>query len=76
MVNHAGGWASGVLVHFGSLDFIVTTRGGLEQIRVLVCPARATELYPIVEAFKGMRLRALEDRASRGSGPSTSTTRV
>jgi hypothetical protein len=56
-------------MRFGSLDFIITTGGVLEQIRVPVRPARTTNLDPIVEAFEGMRLRALEDRASVDSGP-------
>jgi hypothetical protein len=66
MANHAGGWAPGALVRFGSLDFI---GGGLEQIRVPVQPAHTTNLNPVVEAFEGMRLRALEDRVSEDSGP-------
>jgi hypothetical protein len=67
--NHAGGWVSGALVRFGSLDFIVTIGGGPEQIRVSVCPVRTSCPDPGVEAFKGMRLRAPEDRASKVSGP-------
>jgi hypothetical protein len=52
MANHAGGWALGVLVHFGSLDFIVTTEGALEQIHVPAQPVRASVLDPIVEDFE------------------------
>jgi hypothetical protein len=52
MANHTGGWAPGALVHFGSQDFIVTTGGGLEQIRVPVRSACTTNRDPIVEAFK------------------------
>jgi hypothetical protein len=51
------------------LRLIVTTEGGLEQIRVSVRPAHAANLDPIVEAFEGMRLRAVEDRAFGFSGP-------
>jgi hypothetical protein len=69
MANHARAWVPGMLVHFGSLDFIVTTGGGLEQIRVPVRPARTTNPDPVVKAFEVMRLRASEDRASRVSGP-------
>jgi hypothetical protein len=69
MAKHAGGWAPGALVRFRSLDFIVTIRGGLEQIRVPVRPARTANLDPVVEAFEGMWLRALEDDAFKDSGP-------
>jgi hypothetical protein len=54
-------------VRFRILDFIVTTEGGLEQVRVPVRPSCTTNLDPIVEAFEGLRLRASEDRASEGS---------
>jgi hypothetical protein len=66
MANHAGGWAPGVLVHFGSLDFIVTMRVGLEQIHVPIHSTRIAILDPVVEAFEGLRLYTPWDRASRG----------
>jgi hypothetical protein len=56
-------------MHFGSLDFIITMEGGLEQIHGLVRPARTANLDPLVEAFEGMWLRTPEDRASKVSGP-------
>jgi hypothetical protein len=54
------------LVHFGSLDFIVTTGGGLKQIHVLVRPTRTANLDPVVEGFEGLRLHTLGGRASEG----------
>jgi hypothetical protein len=70
MANHAGGWPPGALVCFGSLDFIITIGGALKQIRVPVRPTRTANLDLVVEAFEGMWLRALEDRASGSSTPS------
>jgi hypothetical protein len=54
-------------MHFRSLDFIITTKGGMEQVHIPVRPPRTTNLDPIVKAFEGLRLRTLEDRASEGS---------
>jgi hypothetical protein len=67
--NHAIGWAPGALMCFGSLDFIITIGGALENIHVPVRPAHTTNLDPVIKAFKGMRLHALKDRASEDSGP-------
>jgi hypothetical protein len=67
MANHAGGWPSGALMRFGSLDYIITMEGGLEQVRVPIQPTRAANLDPVVEAFEGLRLRAPEDRTSESS---------
>jgi hypothetical protein len=66
MANHVGGWAQGALIHFGSLDFIVTTGGGLEQIHIPIRPTCTTNLDPVVEAFVELRLHTPGDRASGG----------
>jgi len=39
MANHAGSWASGALVRFSSLNFIITLDGGLERIQAPACPS-------------------------------------
>jgi hypothetical protein len=59
----------GALVHFGSLDFIVTTKGELEQIHVPARPIRASILNSVIEDFRGLQLHALEDRNLRDSPP-------
>jgi hypothetical protein len=69
MANHAGGWAPGMLVRFGSLDFIITTKGGLEQIHVPARPIHASVLNSIVEDFGGWQLHAPEDRHPGDSPP-------
>jgi hypothetical protein len=62
MANYAKGWAQDALVRFGSLDFIVTMEGGLEQVHVPTRPIRASVLNSVVEDFGGLQLHALEDR--------------
>jgi len=54
MASHAGGWAPGTLVRFGSLDFIVTIDEGLERIHI---PTRPDSLEAVVEVLLGLRLR-------------------
>jgi hypothetical protein len=67
VANHAKGWALGALMHFGSLDSIVTMEGGLELVHVPVRPPLTTNLDPVVEAFEGLWLSTPKDRASEGS---------
>jgi hypothetical protein len=66
MANHTGGWVLGMLVCDGSLDFIVTTGGGLEQIHVPVRPTCTANLDPVVESFEGLCLHTPGDRAFEG----------
>jgi hypothetical protein len=67
MANHAGRWAPGTLMRFGSLDFIVAMEGGLELVHVPVRPPLTTNLDPVVEAFEGLWLSTPKDHASEGS---------
>ena len=47
----------GALVHFGSLDFIVTTDGGQERIQT---PTRPDGLDTAVEVLRGLQLHPRE----------------
>jgi hypothetical protein len=53
MANHAEGWAPGALVCFGSLDFIITIGGGLEQIQ---SPTRFGDDNVITDTLRGLCL--------------------
>jgi len=57
MANHTEGWAPGALVRFGSLDFIVTSDGSLEQIQA---PVRPTDIDTTIDMLQGLRLRDQE----------------
>jgi hypothetical protein len=69
MANHAGGWALGALVRFGSLDFIVTAEGGLEQVRDSIPPLCTIDLDSVVEALEELQLRIPEAHATGSSRP-------
>jgi hypothetical protein len=45
-------------MHFGSLDFIVTMEGELEQVCTSVSPLRAIDLDSIIEALEELKLPA------------------
>ena len=60
MANHAEGWAPGALVRFGSLYFIVTIRGGLEQIQA---PKRSSGVSAVTDMLQGLRLHCHEQGA-------------
>jgi len=64
MASHAGGWAPGTLVRFGSLDFIVTIDEGLERIQI---PTRPDSLEAVIEVLLGLRLRHQEEGVLLGS---------
>ena len=63
MATHDISWVPGACVCFGSLDFIVTTEGGLEQAPAAVQPLHSTSLDTIDEAFEELRLHAPKARA-------------
>lgn len=53
MASHVGVWAPGTLVHFGSVDFIITTKGGPEQVHISVRPERPLDtLFKALERFQ------------------------
>ena len=52
MASHNLGWISGAHVHFGDLDFIVTTEGELEMATAAVRPLHSTSLDTITEALE------------------------
>jgi len=47
-------------VHFGSLDFIMTTEGELVQAPAAIQPLHSAGLDAIVEALEELQLHALE----------------
>jgi hypothetical protein len=65
MASHNGSWDPGTQVHFGSLDFFVTTEGELARAPAPVQPLCSADLDIVVEALKELRLHAPEVRASR-----------
>ena len=68
MANHTEGWAPGALVRFGSLDFIVTSDGSLEQIQA---PVRPTDVDTTIDMLQGLRLRDQEPGAPAASSSDT-----
>jgi hypothetical protein len=69
MANHTGGWALGTLVRFGSLDFIITMEGGMEQVHVSIPPLHTINLDSVIEALEELQLRTPEACTSRSSWP-------
>ena len=61
MANHAGGWASGARVCFGSLDLIVNTDRALERIQA---PAPHGGYHAVVEDLRVMQLLSREGNVS------------
>ena len=57
MANHAGAWAPGALVCFGSLDFIITLGGGLERIQA---PTRSGGVNTVTNTLQGLRFHRQE----------------
>ena len=49
-------------MHFGNLDFIVTTEGELAQVPTTVQPLHSTSLDAIVETLDELQLHASEAR--------------
>ena len=52
MASHGVSWVPGAHVHFGNLDFIITTEGEVEQAPAAVQPLHSTGLDTIVEALE------------------------
>ena len=52
MASHDVSWISGAHVHFGNLDFIVTTEGELAQVPATVQPLHSTSLDAIAEGLE------------------------
>jgi hypothetical protein len=47
-------------VHFGNLDFFVTTKGELAWALILTQPPCSADIGTIIEALKELHLHALE----------------
>ena len=71
MSNHTEGWAPGVLMHFGSLDFIVTINGGLERIQA---PTRSDSV--VTNTPQGPCLHRQEQRTPAAPNTVASTARA
>jgi len=61
MANNTGSWASGALMRFGSLDFIVTIGGGLERIQA---PTHSDGINAVTHALRDLRLRRQGDASA------------
>ena len=66
MASHGMSWVLGAQVHFGDLDFIVTTEGELAQAPAAVQPLHSAGLDAIGEALEALQLHAQGARAPRG----------
>ena len=60
MASHGVTWVPGMHVHFGNLDFIVTTEGEVAQVTAAVQPLHSVGLNMIVEALEELQLHASE----------------
>jgi len=63
MASHNVRWVTGAFVHFGDLDFIVTTKGEVVQAPTAVQPLHSTGLDVIAEAIEELQMHAPEARA-------------
>ena len=52
MASHCVSWVPGAHMHFGNLDFIVTTEGELVRAPVVVQPLHSAGLDAIAEALE------------------------
>jgi hypothetical protein len=52
MANHGVCWVPGAQVHFGSLDFFITTEGELARAPAPIQSLHSTNLDTVVEALK------------------------
>ena len=52
MASHSVSWVLGMHVHFGNLDFIITTEGELAQVPAAVQPLHSAGLDTITEALE------------------------
>jgi hypothetical protein len=64
MASHGASWVSGAHVHFGSLDFFVTTEEELVWAPAPVQPPRFADFDTVIEALEELQLRAPEVLAS------------
>ena len=58
MASHNLSWVPGAHIHFGDLDFIVTTEGELAMAPAAVRPLYSTGLDAITEALEELRQHA------------------
>ena len=65
MASHGVSWVPGAHVHFGNLDFIITTEGELAQAPTAVQPLHSIGLDVIAEAIEELQLHAPKARAPR-----------
>ena len=64
MASHGISWVPGAHVHFGDLDFIVTTERELARAPVVVHPLHSAGLDAITEALEELRLHAPKAHAT------------
>ena len=67
MASHNVRWVTGAFVHFGDLDFIVTTKGEVVQAPTAVQPLHSASLDAIAGALEELQLYALEAHAPRSN---------
>ena len=56
MASHDVSWVPGAHVHFGDLDFIITTKGELAQTPTAIQTLHFTGLDAIAEALEELQL--------------------
>ena len=67
MASHNLSWGLGAHIHFGDLDFIITTEGELAMAPTVVRPLHSAGLDTITEALEELQLHTLEAHAPRNN---------
>jgi hypothetical protein len=58
MASHGVSWTLGAHVHFGSLDFLITTDRMLARASAPVQPMRSVKIDAIIKDLEELQLRA------------------
>ena len=67
MASHDITWVPGVHVHFGGLDFIITTKGELARAPIVIQPLHSASLDAVAEALEELWLHSPEAHAPGSS---------